>query len=169
MKRGVLFILVLTVVTIFLALSVAQQESKKEESQLTSSSPIILTNLDLKWSDAGTLPPGAKLAILEGDPAQSGLFTMRAKFPANYKIPPHWHPVDEHLTVLSGTYNIGLGERFDKKTSRELPAGSFVVMPAKTYHFAWTKVETVIQVHSVGPWGINYLNPDEDPRIIKNK
>lgn len=150
----------------FLTIAVAQQETKKEPSAV-SGTHIMLTNADLKWSNPEALPPGAKLAVLEGDPTQPGFFTMRVKLPANYRIPAHWHPVDEHVTVLSGTFNMGMGDKLDEKATKELPTGSFAVMPAGKHHFAWTKVETVVQLHGVGPWGINYINPNDDPRLKK--
>ena len=91
-------------------------------------------------------------------------FTMRLKFPANYRIPPHWHPAVERVTVLSGALYMGVGEKFDAGASQALKVGGLAIMPARSPHFAWTREETVIQLHGTGPWGITYLNPDEDPR-----
>ena len=167
MKRLVTLSISLMAIFVLLTITVAQQEVKKEEAKPSSSMHIMLTTNDLKWTEPASLPPGAKLAVLEGDPNAPGPFTMRVKLPANYKIPAHWHPVDEHVTVLSGTFNMGMGDKLDEKTSQELPRGSFVVMPAKTHHFAWTKAETIVQLHGIGPWGINYINPADDPRLKK--
>ena len=126
---------------------------------------VLLTSSDLKWVDGPpSLPPGSKVAAMEGNPKDPGLFTMRLKFPANYKISPHTHPADEHITVISGTFYMGMGDRLEEAAAKELPTGSFVVMPAKQPHFAMTKVETVVQLHGVGPWSITYLNPADDPR-----
>jgi len=126
---------------------------------------VLLTASDLKWVDGPpSLPPGSKVAAMEGNPKDAGLFTMRLKFPANYKISPHWHPADEHITVISGTFYMGMGDRLEESAAKELPTGSFVVMPSKQPHFALTKGETVVQLHGVGPWAINYLNPADDPR-----
>ncbi len=161
-RQRILFILWLGLF-ILLSISIAQQEVKKQEDKPGTSTPIMLTTSDLKWIDSPTHPPGAKLAVLEGDLNATGPYTMRVKFPANFKIPAHWHPADEHVTVLSGTVYMGLGDKLDEKASKELPAGSFVVIPAKTHHFAWTKIETIIQLHSVGHRGINYINPADDP------
>jgi mannose-6-phosphate isomerase-like protein (cupin superfamily) len=120
---------------------------------------------DLKWGDGpASLPPGTKAAVLEGDPAKAGLFTLRLMLPANYKIPAHWHPADEHVTVLSGAFIMGLGDKLDEKQSKPLSAGGFAHIPPKTNHYAFTKVETVIQLHGMGPWAINYVNPADDPR-----
>ena len=126
---------------------------------------VMLTTGDLKWVDGPpSLPPGSKVAAMDGNPKDAGLFTMRLKFPANYKISPHWHPADEHITVISGTFYMGMGDRLEEAAAKELPTGSFVVMPAKQPHFAMTKVETVVQLHGVGPWAVTYLNPADDPR-----
>lgn len=129
------------------------------------SAHIMVAPGDVKWMDGpATLPAGSKVAVIEGDPKNPGLFAMRLKLPANYKILPHWHPADEHVTVISGTFNMGMGDTFDETKGSTLPAGSFAVMPAKAHHFAFTKEETVVQIHGIGPWGITYLNPADDPR-----
>jgi quercetin dioxygenase-like cupin family protein len=114
-----------------------------------------------------SLPPGAKVAVLEGDPSKPGPFVMRAKFPDGYKIPPHTHPQTERLTVLSGSLRLGMGEKFDVKHAAELTAGTYAALPPGMKHFAWAEGETVIQVHGVGPWTIDYLNPADDPRKKK--
>ena len=135
------------------------------EEAAKPSAHVMYTGGDLKWGDGpASLPPGAKAAALEGNPKDAGLFTMRLKLPANYKVSPHWHPADEHVTVISGTFYMGMGDKFDEASVKELPAGSFVVMPTKQTHFAMTKGETVVQLHGMGPWGINYVNPADDPR-----
>ncbi len=120
---------------------------------------------EMTWT-AGppSLPPGAQVVMLEGNPAKAEPLTMRLKFPAGYKIPPHTHPAIEHVTVLSGTFHMAAGEKFDESKGKRLPAGSFAVMPVQAPHYAWASEETVIQLHSVGPWGITYLNPADDPR-----
>jgi len=120
----------------------------------------------LKWGPAPKgLPPGAQLAVLVGDPSRAGApYVIRARFPDGYRVPPHWHPVDENVTVLKGTLGMGLGEKFDRKAGKELPAGSFSHMPKGTRHFAWAKGETIIQVHGIGPFEIHYVNPKDDPR-----
>jgi hypothetical protein len=89
---------------------------------------------------------------------------MRAKFPGGYKIPPHWHPVDEHVTVLEGTLHMGMGDKFDATGGKAMRAGSFGHIQKDLRHFAWTTGDTVIQLHGTGPWGINYVNPKDDPR-----
>ena len=121
---------------------------------------------DVKWGPAPpALPPGAQMAVLVGNPAQSGgAYTIRAKLPDGYKVPPHWHPVDENVTVLMGTLLVGRGEKFDLAKTEALPAGSYMRMPKTMRHFAAAKGETIIQVHGIGPFEITYVNPADDPR-----
>lgn len=127
-----------------------------------------LTKDEMKWvAGPASLPPGTKAALLEGDPAKEGPFTLRLQLPDGYSIPPHSHPAVEHVTVLSGTFHLGMGEKVDKSAGRALTAGSFAFMPPGMRHFAWTTGETVIQLHGVGPWKINYVNAADDPRNKK--
>ncbi len=118
----------------------------------------------LNWGAVPSLPKGAQLAVIEGPMNEAVPFTVRLKFPANYRIPPHWHPAVERVTVLSGTFNMGTGESFDSSKTQALNPGGIAIMPAKTSHFAWTAAETVVQLHGTGPWGITYINPADDPR-----
>jgi hypothetical protein len=121
---------------------------------------------EMKWGPGPpSLPPGAKLAVLEGNPAQAGApFTLRVLFPNGYMIPPHWHPTAEHVMVLKGKINLGVGDKFDRSAAKVMPEGSFMVMPQGTRHFAWTRGETIIQVYGTGPFEVNYVNPGDDPR-----
>ncbi|MGZ3865348.1 MAG: cupin domain-containing protein [Bacteroidia bacterium] len=122
----------------------------------------------IKWVDApSSFPPGAKIAVIEGDPNAAGLFTMRLKLPANYRVMPHSHPADEHLTIIEGSFYMGLGEKFDEKAVKEIPTGGFAVMKTGTRHYAMTKKECIIQTHGMGPWGITYVNAADDPRNKK--
>jgi quercetin dioxygenase-like cupin family protein len=127
---------------------------------------IMVSPAEVKWADCPpSVPPGAKCANIEGDrSAPNVLFTYRLKMPDGYRIAPHFHPADEHLTVISGTFNMGLGEKFDEKSLKPMVAGSFMVMPKGKPHYATTKGETVLQVHAIGPWGLTYVNPADDPR-----
>jgi quercetin dioxygenase-like cupin family protein len=120
---------------------------------------------EVKWTDAPAIGPGAKLAVLEGDPKLAEPFTMRIKFPANFKVAIHTHPVQERVSVLSGAFYLGIGEKYDAAKAVAYPAGGFTVIPPGMHMFAFTKdEETVVQLNGIGPWGIDYLNPDEDPR-----
>jgi quercetin dioxygenase-like cupin family protein len=110
---------------------------------------------------------GAKIAVLAGDPSKKGPFTMRLQTPAGYKVPLHTHPTTENITVISGTFNIGTGDKFDEAAGKELGAGSYMVMPEGMKHYASTTAETIVQVHGMGPFVINYVNPTDDPRNAK--
>lgn len=124
----------------------------------------MFTPSDIKWGDAPpTVPKGAKLAVLYGDPNKDGLFVVRAKLPANYRIPAHSHPTDEVVTVLSGTLFVGMGDKLAPASAHPFPAGSLVVTPAKTNHYVLTKQPTVIEVTAMGPLQFTYVNPADDP------
>lgn len=110
------------------------------------------------------LPKGAQLAVLAGNPAKPGLFTVRLKTPAGYTIPPHWHSADEHVTVISGTVHLAMGDTLDKTRGNTLSAGGYEVMPAMMHHYAWSEGEAVVQIHGMGPFSITYINPTDDPR-----
>jgi quercetin dioxygenase-like cupin family protein len=118
---------------------------------------------ELKWEDVPAMP-GAKLVVLEGALDKQAPLTFRIKFPANFRIQAHWHPTTEHVTVLSGTLNLGTGDKLDKSKTSPLPAGGFAIMPEKMHHFAWTSEETTLQVHATGPWTVNYVNPADTPK-----
>lgn len=123
---------------------------------------------DLKWMDGPPgLPKGAKMAVLIGNPAAPGIFTIRAILPAGYKVMPHFHATDENVTVISGEFGLGMGDAFDMAKSDVLGPGGFAAMPAGMHPFAWTKKGATIQVHGMGPFSITYLNPSDDPRNEK--
>jgi quercetin dioxygenase-like cupin family protein len=139
----------------------AQPEKEADDLQLFPAA-------EIKWQEGPpSLPKGAMIAVLEGDPTKEGPFVFRVKVPDGYRVPPHTHPKTERITVLSGTFNIGMGEKFDKKATTALPAGTYGYWPAGMKHFVWAKGETVLQFHGTGPWSIEYLNPDDDPRKKK--
>jgi quercetin dioxygenase-like cupin family protein len=125
-------------------------------------------DVDAKWQ-AGppSLPAGVKFVVLEGDPSKAGPFTMRLRFPDGLKVPPHWHPAIEHITVLAGTLHLGMGDTFDAAKTTAMTAGTFGFMPAETRHYGRAEGDTVLQLHGVGPWGITYVNPADDPRAKK--
>jgi quercetin dioxygenase-like cupin family protein len=110
------------------------------------------------------LPPGAEAAVLFGDPSKEGYFVLRLKFPAGYSVAPHTHPVDEVVTVISGTFHEGMGETFDRRNAQAWPAGSFFARPPGMAHYVFMEEETVIQISTNGPWGLTYVNPKDDPR-----
>jgi mannose-6-phosphate isomerase-like protein (cupin superfamily) len=123
----------------------------------------------ITWGAApAVLPAGAKAAVLEGDPSQPGAFTLRLWLPDGYTIPPHFHPVAEHVTVVQGTFLVGMGDQLDPSKFTELPTGAFGVIPPGMKHFARAKGEVVLQLHGTGPWGLTYVNPADDPRRRTN-
>lgn len=149
-------------------LAVALLAAAAHAADVTPADHGIFTPDAIHWAAApDALPAGAKLAVLEGDPGKEGPYTMRLWMPAGYKIPPHSHPSPEHVTVVSGTFNVGLGETFDKTKGTKLPAGTFAFLAPAMHHFAFASQETVIQLHGNGPWQINYVNAADDPRNAK--
>ncbi|HSV44902.1 MAG TPA: cupin domain-containing protein [Ramlibacter sp.] len=125
---------------------------------------VMMDPAKLSWTAVPSLPPGAQLAVIEGPMSEAVPFTVRLKFPANYRIPPHWHPAVERVTVLSGTINMGAGEKFDTAGGHALATGAVTIIPAKSPHYLWTTGEAIVQLHGTGPWGITYLNKADDPR-----
>ena len=119
----------------------------------------------LKWGPGpAALPKGAQIAPLYGDPSKEGAYAYRLKLPAGYKVAPHMHPNDENVTVMSGTFHIGMGDTLDEKKTEPIKAGGVLLMPKGMHHFAYFPVETVIQSNGVGPAGITYINDKDDPR-----
>jgi quercetin dioxygenase-like cupin family protein len=138
------------------------QESQSPRAQ--SQQAHVVTPEHLNWGPApAILPAGARLAVLDGDPSKAGPYTMRLSMPAGYRIPPHFHKVDEHVTVISGAFQVGMGEMFDEGKLTTLPPGTFGVIPPGMRHFARADQATVVQLHGVGPWGLTYVNPADQP------
>lgn len=126
------------------------------------------TQPELKWGPApAVFPAGAEMAVLQGNPGGSGLFTVRLRFPAGYRIAPHTHPTDENVTVISGTFLVGMGKTFDAAHAMTLGAGGFVTAPAHEAHFAQARDVTIVQVHALGPFALTYVNPADTPRQSK--
>ena len=108
--------------------------------------------------------PGAQLAVLEGDPmAAKGDYTVRLKMPAGYRIAPHWHPQRENVTVISGTFKVGMGDKFDESKMGTFTAGSFAYLDPDMHHYAMATGEVVVQIHGASPVQFNYVNPEDDP------
>lgn len=119
---------------------------------------------EIKWGDPPPqLPKGAKIAVLHGDPSKEGPFTVRLRTPGNYKIAPHWHSQDENLTVISGSFYLGMGDKMDMKGAHVLKTGGYHFLPGKAHHYAYSKGATEIQISGTGPFDITYLNPVDDP------
>jgi hypothetical protein len=117
-----------------------------------------------KWGPGPpNIPRGAQIAVLSGDPSKDGLYVLRLKMPANYKIAAHYHPTTEYVTVISGAFHIGMGDKLDQNKGLELRAGGFAEAPAHMNHYAWSSEETVVQIHGQGPATLTYVNPADDP------
>jgi quercetin dioxygenase-like cupin family protein len=114
------------------------------------------------------LAAGAQLAVLEGNPmASTGDYTVRVKMPDGYRIAPHWHPKRENVTVISGTFKVGMGDHFDSNSMMTFPAGSFAYLDPDMHHYAMANGEVVVQIHGMSPVQFNYVNPEEDPSTKK--
>ena len=170
MKRPVTLLFLFCLCSFLMSNSWAQGK-KPANAKAGPNDHIMLKSSELKWMEGpNSLPAGAKIAVLEGDPAKAGPFTMRAIFPPNYVIMPHYHPQIEHVTVLEGEFYMGHGDTYDPAQGTKLEAGGFSVMPAKFNHYAFTKdKQAVVQVHGIGPWDIIYLDKANDPRTKKAK
>ena len=118
----------------------------------------------IKWGDPPpSLPRGSKIAVISGDPSKAGPFVIRGQVPAGYKVAPHWHPGDENLTVLSGTVALGMGDTWDESKMQILGIGGYAALPAEMRHSFLAKTASTIQVHGMGPFVVNYVNPADDP------
>jgi quercetin dioxygenase-like cupin family protein len=155
-----------SVFALLFAVAFSLTPSSAEVAQSTEMRLFPATTIEWKAGPAA-LPAGANMAVLEGDPTKEGPFVVRFRFPDGYHIAPHTHPKTERVTVISGTLLLANGEALDRNSAKKLPAGSFGYWPAGMKHTAWSEGETIIQLHGVGPWQINYVNPADDPRNAK--
>jgi quercetin dioxygenase-like cupin family protein len=125
---------------------------------------VLMTPSEMTWGDP---PPvfekGASFSVVAGDPGKSGIYVVRLRMPAGYRINPHWHPTDEHVTVISGTLALGMGEKFDEASMKEIPVGGYALLPAEMRHYAMAKTDATVQVHGMGPFALTYVNPADDP------
>jgi len=119
----------------------------------------------LVWGPApAVFAAGAKMAVLQGDPSQTALFTVRLDMPDGYRILPHFHPTDEVVTVITGTFLVGMGDSLDATHVTALPAGGFIIPGANMHHYAIARGHTVVQVHAMGPFVLTYVHSQDDPR-----
>lgn len=142
-------------------LSISQLAYSQE---LKTAQHVMVAPREIKW---GAPPPvferGMTFAVISGDPSKPGLYVVRARVPAGYKIAPHTHPTDEHVTVLAGAMAIGMGEKFDKRALTSVPTGGYALLPADMKHFAMAKTDATIQIHGQGPFALVYVNSADDP------
>jgi quercetin dioxygenase-like cupin family protein len=153
---------VLIVVSLSLSSGVAAAQGAPSQA---APHAVVVQPDQVTWSPAPpSLPAGAKAAVLEGDPKQAGPFTMRLSFPDGYRVPPHFHPGVERVTVIQGTLQLGMGDKFDGSALTPLPAGGFVAMQPGTRHFAQAQGNTILQLNGIGPWKLTYVNPADAPK-----
>jgi hypothetical protein len=141
-------------------------ENGHSSTVATTGKWLVIVPDKIDWQPTSLLPSGAQMAVLDGDPSKPGFFTMRLKMPNGYRIPAHWHSQPERVTVISGTLYLGMGDGV-KDTAIPLGPGAYSSMPPKMTHYGWMKGETILQLTSIGPWTVTYINPAEDPRIDK--
>ena len=153
---------VATGVVLIAGVGAAAEQAQPGKSQ---SKHVMVDPATVAWGPGPpALPAGAQAAVLDGDPGKRGMFTLRLKLPDAYVVPPHSHPIDEHVTVISGTLTVGMGDKADQASMQAMPAGAYVKMPARSNHYVRAKGETIIQVMAMGPFEVKYVNPDDDPR-----
>lgn len=128
--------------------------SARSISADAAESPKIMQPEAFKWSDAPGLPPGAKIAVLYGDPAKKGAFGVRFQFPAGYEIPTHSHPTNEYLSVVSGKLRMAFGQKAAVGDAQPFAQGAFMTLPAGSWHHLWADSESVVELHSTGPFAV---------------
>ena len=137
-------------------------------AQGTSEGQAFVNPKDIQWGPAPpSIPKGAKIAVLQGDPSKPGPFVMRLMVPAGYRIPPHWHSQDESLTVISGSFYFGKGDKAETSKAPTITAGAFHFLSGKDHHYLVAKTESVIQINGNGPFDITYVNADGDLHTAK--
>ena len=152
--------------------SLAQSDGSKKTGATTVKSHVMVTPEDVRWGTPPAslmqgAPPdeflkqeGFQVAVVSGDPSKPGaLYSVWLKCGDGFRVAPHWHPSDEHLTVIRGTFGLGDGDTWDSAKGQEMTAGTYVVMPAKMHHFGWCKGATIVQAHGIGPFKTHWLNP----------
>ena len=156
-KNSIILGVALTLSTV---LVVAQEEQTGAKSSGQPAATVQSAG-EMQWRDVpSSLPAGAQMVVLDGDPKGKGSFTLRLKLPPGYRIPPHTHPTVERVTVISGVVHLGLGRKFDESKGLELKAGDFAVIPAGTPHFAWSTSEAVLQIHGEGPFERKFVESE---------
>lgn len=161
MMRGLQAAWFLCILTVVVTAQHAEKSASAHDSVLYTPDKVV-------WREGpASIEKGAQFAVLEGDTAKDGPFVMRLKLPDGFQIKPHTHPKTERVTVISGTFLLAMGDKLERSNAKPLKAGTFGYWPAGMKHTAWAQGETVVQVHGIGPWIIEYINPADDPRKRK--
>ncbi|MCP1728569.1 quercetin dioxygenase-like cupin family protein [Natronospira proteinivora] len=153
-----------TVFGVFCCVFLLATSAMADEDRYRGDGHMMMTPDELEWGPVGSMGEGAEIAFIEGDLSAEEPFTFRLRLADGYRILPHIHPAYERVTVLSGTLHFAHGEEFDKDATRKLLPGGVAIMPPGDPMFGYAEGETVIQLHGTGPWGIEYIDPDDDPR-----
>ena len=162
--KKIIFFCSAIVAAVGLVVAAEKKQDEQAKSASTSTHQIVSPD-DIKWGDVPPgLPAGAQAAVLYGDPGKAGNFTVRLKASAGYKVMPHTHPTAERLTIISGTFRLGMGDKFDEKATQEMGPGSYADLPSGMSHFAFIPSGAVVQIDSEGPFMIKYVDPKDDPR-----
>jgi quercetin dioxygenase-like cupin family protein len=149
----------------FASATVSAATAASAQAKPASSSASKSDSKSLTWGPApDVFPAGAKMAVERGDPTKTGEFVVRLSFPAGYKIPPHWHPTDEHVRIRSGQFLVGMGDALDPKKTMKMAPGDTGSIAAKMHHYAIAPVPTVLSIRSEGPFAMTYVNASDDPR-----
>ena len=165
LKKGFLLILLTGA---FALAQAASQPAQKMQAAPAPADHHSMNDSDIKWGPAPPVfAPGAQMAVMDGNPGAAGTFVIRLKMPAGYKIMPHWHPTQENVTVISGTFQYGMGDQMNPAGMTTLSPGGFVALGAKAHHYAMAKTASVVQVTAMGPFQLTYVNPDDDPQKMK--
>ena len=167
MRRTVGLCTIGALVALVVGAAMAQQTSTPKTAACGEHK--MVTPSQLAW---GPPPPGlphaAEVAVLEGDPSRAGYYAVRLRLPEGTQIRPHWHSQDEHITVLSGTLGMGMGDKWNVSTMTPLGIGSYFALPGGQHHFAQARGDTILQVSGLGPFDIHYVNPNDDPRQARS-
>ena len=151
--------LLLAAILIVLLLEFSRAQSKSAGTK-QSADHVVMRARELSWK---TIIPGWEMAVVSGDPAKAGIYTVRFRTLKGGNVPPHWHPVAEAITVLAGEFRLGHGEKYDLTKMRALRPGDFAVVPAKEPHYAYGTPGNIVQAHGMGPFVVNWVNPEDDP------
>jgi len=146
-----IFLVAVVLATVFAGVATADETHK------------ILKPDAIQWGASPRLPKGAQLAVIYGDPRKEGHYIILAKMPDGYAIPAHWHSQTENVTVISGIFNVGMGDRLDQSKGEALGPGGFFSSGSEMHHYAWATGETIIQVTGMGPFDVIYVDPKDDP------